>query len=337
MDRQKRSAAPWLFGLAALLALLSPVIFLAVWVAAGDLEGIGVALLAGVADLVLAAIAAITATVLAVRRGVTRVRTVVHGHPQGRVGRMAEHDAARWHLARRRFGELQAEYAAFEASRAAVAARPALADVTVPATARFVQALGDAEFLATETEPAAAPSRRVHRRRRPRLRGVGGRPARRGGSRRGPAGRVPRRRGAGRPVRPSGPPARPAPSTRRPRGSPLPVRVHPGRRRRAPRRRPRGPRPARPPARLTSRSDGLLAAGAEHRTGGSPQRSPESAARVLPRRQRWWHSGEIIRRGPARPRRSERAVRCFSARELPVDQPTARTACANAAGLSTST
>jgi hypothetical protein len=159
VDRQKRSAAPWLFGLAALLALLSPVIFLAVWVAAGDLEGIGVALLAGVADLVLAAIAAITATVLAIQRGVTRVRTVVHGHPQGRVGRMAEHDAARWHLARRRFGELQAEYAAFEASRAAVAARPALADVTVPATARFVQALGDAEFLATETEPA--PPRRA--------------------------------------------------------------------------------------------------------------------------------------------------------------------------------
>ena len=159
VDRQKRSAAPWLFGLAALLALLSPVIFLAVWVAAGDLEGIGVALLAGVADLVLAAIAAIMATVLAVRRGVTRVRTVVHGHPQGRVGRMAEHDAARWHLARRRFGELQAEYAAFEADRGAVAARPALADVTVPATARFVQALGDAEFLATETEPA--PPRRA--------------------------------------------------------------------------------------------------------------------------------------------------------------------------------
>lgn len=159
MDGQKRSAAPWLFGVAALLALLSPVIFLAVWVAAGDIEGVGVALLAAVADLFLAAVAAITAAVLAVRRGVTRVRTVVHGHPQGRVGRMAEHDVARWHLARQRFVELQAEYAAFEADRHAVAARPALADVTVPATARFVQALGDAEFLSTETEPA--PPRRA--------------------------------------------------------------------------------------------------------------------------------------------------------------------------------
>ncbi|MFC5140366.1 hypothetical protein ACFPK1_19160 [Actinomycetospora rhizophila] len=154
MDRPRRSAAPWLYGLAGLLTLLSPVIFLAVWVAAGDMQGLGVALLAAVADLVAAVIAAVVATVIAVRRGVTRVRTVVHGHPQGRVGRLAEHDAARWHLARDRFASLQAEYAAFEADRHAVAARPALADVTVPATARFVQAMGDAEFLATDQEPA---------------------------------------------------------------------------------------------------------------------------------------------------------------------------------------
>ncbi|MEJ2860604.1 hypothetical protein [Actinomycetospora flava] len=154
MDRPRRSAAPWLYGLAGLLALLSPVIFLAVWVAAGDMEGLGVALLAAVTDLVAAIIAAIVATVIAVRRGVTRVRTVVHGHPQGRVGRLAEHDAARWHLARDRFASLQAEYAAFEADKYAVAARPALADVTVPATARFVQAMGDAEFLATDEEPS---------------------------------------------------------------------------------------------------------------------------------------------------------------------------------------
>jgi hypothetical protein len=154
VGRPRRSAAPWLFGLAVLLGLLSPVIFLAVWVAAGDVEGFGVALLAAVADLVAAAIAAVVATVLAIRRGVTRVRTVVHGHPQGRAGRLDEHDAARWHAAKRRFADLQAEYAAFEADRHAVAARPALADVTVPATARFVQALGDAEFLATDTEPA---------------------------------------------------------------------------------------------------------------------------------------------------------------------------------------
>ncbi|MHC1560438.1 hypothetical protein ACR9E3_15900 [Actinomycetospora sp. C-140] len=154
MDRPKRSAAPWLFGVAILLALLSPVVFLAVWVGAGDLEGLGAALLAAVADLVAAAIAAIVATVIALRRGITRVRTVVHGHPQGRMGRLDEHDTARWHLAKKRFATLQAEYAAFEADRMAVAARPALADVTVPATARFVQALSDAEFLATDTEPS---------------------------------------------------------------------------------------------------------------------------------------------------------------------------------------
>ena len=155
MDRPRRSAAPWLFGVAVLLAVLSPLVFLGTWIAVGDLEGLGVALLAAVADLVAAALAAIVATVLAVRRGITRVRTVVHGHPQGRAGRLAEHDAARWHLAGERFAALQAEYAAFEADPRAVAARPALADVTVPATARFVQALGDAEFLRTDTEPPA--------------------------------------------------------------------------------------------------------------------------------------------------------------------------------------
>jgi hypothetical protein len=137
-----------------LLALLSPVVFLAVWVGTGDLEGFGAALLAAVADLVAATIAAVVATVIAVRRAIVRTRTVVHGHPQGRVGRLQEYEAARWRLARDRFAALQAEYAAFEADPRAVAARPALADVTVPATARFVQALADAEFLATESEPA---------------------------------------------------------------------------------------------------------------------------------------------------------------------------------------
>ncbi len=150
---RRRSVAPWLFGLAALLAILSPLVFLGVWVAEGTAEGIVAALLATVLDLVAAAIAAVVATVLALQRGVVRVRTAVLGHPDGRAGRLAEHDAARWRLARDRFAALQREYAAFEADPRAVAARPALTDVTVPATARFVQALADAEYLRTDDEP----------------------------------------------------------------------------------------------------------------------------------------------------------------------------------------
>ena len=52
----RRSAVPWLVGLAALLAVLSPLLFSAVWV--GGAGGLGVALLAAVADLVAAVIAA---------------------------------------------------------------------------------------------------------------------------------------------------------------------------------------------------------------------------------------------------------------------------------------
>lgn len=152
-QQRRRSVAPWLFGLAALLAILSPLVFLGVWVADGTVEGFLPALLAAVLDLVAATIAAVVAVVLALQRGVTKVRTVVLGHPQGRAGRLAEHDAARWHLARDRFAALQREYAAFEADPRAVAARPALTDVTVPSTARFVQAYGDAEFLRTDDEP----------------------------------------------------------------------------------------------------------------------------------------------------------------------------------------
>lgn len=150
----RRSAVPWLYGLAAALALLSPILFVAVWASDGTLDGLVPAFLAALVDLAAAVVAAVVATVLAARRGITRVRTVVSGHPQGRAGRMAEYQAARWSVARERFAALQREYAAFEADPTAVAARPALTDVTVPATARFVEAYGDAQFLLTDTEPS---------------------------------------------------------------------------------------------------------------------------------------------------------------------------------------
>ncbi|NMO91139.1 hypothetical protein [Actinomycetospora sp. TBRC 11914] len=147
----RRSAVPWLYGLAALLTVLVPVVLLGVWVGGA---GIGAALFAAVADLVAAVIAAATATVLLARRGVRRVRATVLGHPDGRAGRLAAHGAARWVLARDRFAALQAEYARAESDPHEIAARPALRDVSVPATARFVEALGEAHDLATPGEPA---------------------------------------------------------------------------------------------------------------------------------------------------------------------------------------
>jgi hypothetical protein len=162
--RPRRSAAPWLFGLALLLVLLSPIVFLAV-LTTGDGDGdILTAVVATLADLAAATFAAVVAVVLMLRRGTTWVRTAVTGHPQGRAGRLAEDHAARWRLARDRFAALCTEWTAFEADRGAVVRRPALADVSVPATARFVDATATRSRCSTRpnasSRGAASSSRR---------------------------------------------------------------------------------------------------------------------------------------------------------------------------------
>jgi hypothetical protein len=61
-----------------------------------------------------------------------------------------------WRSSRRRFDALRAEYAGYECNPLAVLRLPALADVTVPSTARFVEAFAEAQALHTEQEPPAA-------------------------------------------------------------------------------------------------------------------------------------------------------------------------------------
>jgi hypothetical protein len=58
-----------------------------------------------------------------------------------------------WRAARRRFDALRGEYAGYECDPLAVLRLPALADVTVPATARFVDAFAEAQALDTDTVP----------------------------------------------------------------------------------------------------------------------------------------------------------------------------------------
>jgi hypothetical protein len=58
-----------------------------------------------------------------------------------------------WTAARGRFDALREEYAAYECDALAVLRLPALADVTVPATARFVHAFAEAQALDTDTRP----------------------------------------------------------------------------------------------------------------------------------------------------------------------------------------
>jgi hypothetical protein len=58
-----------------------------------------------------------------------------------------------WERARERFSDLRAEYAAFECDPMQVLHRPALADVSVGSTARFVDAFAEAQALETDTFP----------------------------------------------------------------------------------------------------------------------------------------------------------------------------------------
>ncbi|MBV8541764.1 MAG: hypothetical protein JO063_06925 [Pseudonocardiales bacterium] len=61
-----------------------------------------------------------------------------------------------WQATRARFAELRGEYGQFECDPLAVLRLPALTDVTVPSTGRFVEAFAEAQALDTDTRPPAA-------------------------------------------------------------------------------------------------------------------------------------------------------------------------------------
>ncbi|MGH3991197.1 MAG: hypothetical protein ACRDSN_01900, partial [Pseudonocardiaceae bacterium] len=61
-----------------------------------------------------------------------------------------------WRATRARFAQLRSEYGQFECDPLAVLRLPALTDVTVPSTGRFVDAFAEAQALDTDTEPPAA-------------------------------------------------------------------------------------------------------------------------------------------------------------------------------------
>jgi hypothetical protein len=65
-------------------------------------------------------------------------------------------ERAAWHAAVERHGRTAREFAAFECDPGAVLARPALADVTRPPTARFVDEFASACALRTDGFPGAA-------------------------------------------------------------------------------------------------------------------------------------------------------------------------------------
>jgi hypothetical protein len=60
-----------------------------------------------------------------------------------------------WQTSRARFAQLRSEYGQFECDPLAVLRLPALSDVTVPSTGRFVDAFAEAQALDTDSEPPA--------------------------------------------------------------------------------------------------------------------------------------------------------------------------------------
>jgi hypothetical protein len=61
-----------------------------------------------------------------------------------------------WHATHARFAQLRSEYGQFECDPLAVLRLPALTDVTVPSTSRFVDAFAQAQALDTDDEPPPA-------------------------------------------------------------------------------------------------------------------------------------------------------------------------------------
>jgi len=114
----------------------------------------GIVLLGGVAmavlTLLLTAVPVALVGVVAVLVVRRRLRRVAHVPATVAPGPSPQ---AAWRAARTRFAELRTEYAAYECDPMSVLRLPALADVGVPSTARFVDAFARAQALDTDAPP----------------------------------------------------------------------------------------------------------------------------------------------------------------------------------------
>lgn len=78
------------------------------------------------------------------------------GHPPPELQPSRSQPTQDWTAVRTRFALLRSEYGQFECDPLAVLRLPALTDVTVPSTGRFVDAFAEAQALDTDTEPSPA-------------------------------------------------------------------------------------------------------------------------------------------------------------------------------------
>lgn len=90
-------------------------------------------------------------------RAATRRHPMIMASPPHRLGAppraVAPPMVDPWRRARQDFANLRQSYAAYECDPLAVLRLPALADVTVPSTARFVEAFAEAQALDTDDPP----------------------------------------------------------------------------------------------------------------------------------------------------------------------------------------
>jgi hypothetical protein len=100
-------------------------------------------------------------TVVVVRHLGRRHRRAVRRRQEPTAARTATPSVPRsqpvpdWRATRARFAQLRSEYGQFECDPLAVLRLPALTDVRVPSTGRFVDAFAEAQALDTDTEPPA--------------------------------------------------------------------------------------------------------------------------------------------------------------------------------------
>jgi hypothetical protein len=120
-------------------------------VAGAEFDDIAAVLLIAIAASVMPILIAGGAVMAATRRHRAAVRG---GTAPGRpTVRPRPEDA--WKRARDRFHALRAEYASFECDPMAVLRLPALSDVSVPSTGRFIDAFAEAQALETDAFPPA--------------------------------------------------------------------------------------------------------------------------------------------------------------------------------------
>jgi hypothetical protein len=116
---------------------------------------LGVAIVAGSAPLLVAGALTFVAVHRSRRHAALRHRSVPVPAPP-RPARPVHRPDLEWGKVRNRFHALRSAYAAFECDPMEVLRLPALADVSVPSTARFVDAFAEAQALDTDRFPPAS-------------------------------------------------------------------------------------------------------------------------------------------------------------------------------------